>query len=161
VNYPVFERRSPNCDAAPVHERRGVIFHHSELEFEATIAWMLRPESKVSYHCLIGADGARCTLVPDAAIAWHAGASHFLGRSRCNDFMLGVAFPGDTDQTPLTAAQIASAIEWLAERWTDRGWDLGRMTDHRQVSPGRRRDLNPLEWERLRAAISARFAVGD
>jgi hypothetical protein len=29
--------------------------------------------------------------------------------------------------------------------------------DHRQVSPGRKIDLNPVEWERLRAAIEKRF----
>jgi len=161
VNFPAFERRSPNRDAAPPNERLGVLFHHSELDFEATIDRMLQPENKVSYHCLIGADGRRCTLVQDTEIAWHAGASHFLGRNRCNDFMLGVAFAGDTDQIPLTSSQIASALEWLAERWIDRRWTLERMTDHRQVSPGRKRDLNPIEWERLRTAISVRFTVGD
>jgi N-acetyl-anhydromuramoyl-L-alanine amidase len=157
VTFTVFERWSPNRDLAPLHESRGVLFHHSELDFEATIERMLRPESKVSYHCLIGPDGARCTLVRDTEIAWHAGASQFLGRSRCNDFMLGVAFAGDTYRAPLTSDQIASALEWLAERWLERRWSLDRMTDHRQVSPGRKQDLNPLEWERLQTAISARF----
>jgi N-acetyl-anhydromuramoyl-L-alanine amidase len=161
VNFPAFERWSPNCDLTPPNEQRGVLFHHSELDFAATIALMLRPESKVSYHCLIAPDGTRCTLVPDAAVAWHAGASHFLGRDRCNDFMLGVAFPGDTYQTPLTAAQIDSALDWLAPRWTARGWTLSHLADHRQASPGRKRDLNPVEWARLRAAIAVRFAVGD
>ncbi len=35
------------------------------------------------------------------------------------------------------------------------------MTDHRQVAPGRKDDLNPAEWERLRAAIAARFAFSE
>jgi len=134
-----------------------VLFHHTEMEFEETIAFMLRPESKVSYHGLIAADGRRCELVADGDIAWHAGASHFLGRTRCNDFLQGVAFAGDTYRAPLTDAQIASALEWLDRRWSSRGWTLERMTDHRQVAPGRKRDLNPPEWDRLRAAIAARF----
>ena len=60
----------------------------------------------------------------------------------------------------LTAAQLASALDWLAPRWSVRGWTLERMTDHRQVAPDRKRDLNPAEWGRLRAAIAARLATG-
>ena len=138
-----------------------MVFHHSELDFDAAIARMLQAESKVSYHCLIAPDGRRCTLVADEHVAWHAGASRFLGRNRCNDFLLGVAFAGDTDRAPLTGAQIDSALEWLARRWTARGWSPDRMTDHRQVAPDRKRDLNPDEWERLHAAIAAHFAARE
>ncbi len=151
------ERASPNRDPAR-HERLGVLFHHSELGFDATIELMLRRSSQVSYHCLVGLDGTRCQLVPDLEVAWHAGASRFLGRERCNDFMLGLAFSGDTYRAPLTDAQVASALEWLGLRWTRLGWTPERMTDHRQASPGRKRDLNPPEWERLALAIAARFA---
>lgn len=154
-----FSCLSPNCDATPVHERAGVLFHHSVKPFEATIAYMLRPESVVSYHCLIAPDGTRCTLVPDEKIAWHAGASFFLGRSRCNDFLLGVAFAGDTYREPLTSEQLASVLEWLAPRWGTHGWNLDRMTDHRQVSPARKDDLNPVEWQRLHDALHERFGL--
>jgi len=148
---------SPNRDAAPLHERLGVLFHHSVESFDDTIALMPRPASKVSYHVLIRFDGTRCTLVPDTQIAWHAGASCFLGRNRCNDFLLGVAFAGDTNRAPLTAAQLSSALEWLAVRWKQYRWTPERMTDHRQVSPGRKNDLHPAEWSRLHAAIVAYF----
>lgn len=154
-------RLSPNFDPAPRHEQRGVLFHHSVSGFEETIARMLQPESKVSYHALIAADGERCTLVRDEHIAWHAGASVFQGRTRCNDFLLGLAFAGDTYAAPLTSAQIESAIEWLTERWTTRGWTFDWMTDHRQVSPGRKDDLNPTEWERLRVAVTEAFGPAD
>jgi AmpD protein len=151
-----FERLSPNRDPA-AHDRLGALFHHSELGFAETIELMLRPESRVSYHCLVAPDGTRCALVPDSQVAWHAGASRFLGRERCNDFLLGIAFAGDTYLAPLTPAQIESALEWLGARWGPLGWDLGRITDHRQVAPGRKRDLNPAEWDRLLAAVSSRF----
>lgn len=156
VSYP-----SPNFDARPAHERLGVLFHHSVKSYAETIALMLRPESKVSYHVLVAPDGVRCTLVEEAHVAWHAGASEFQGRTRCNDFLLGVAFAGDTYAQPLTEAQLASALEWLAPRWRRYGWTLAQMTDHRQVSPGRKDDLNPVEWERLRNAIAAEFAPSD
>jgi len=157
MGFPEITRLSPNRDPAPPHEGLGVLFHHSVSSFDETIALMLRPASKVSYHCLIGLDGTRCTLVPDRQIAWHAGASTFLGRSRCNDFLLGVAFAGDTNLAPLTDAQVASALEWLDRRWTKQAWTTDRMTDHRQVSPGRKDDLHPAEWARLHAAIAKRF----
>jgi AmpD protein len=134
-----------------------VLFHHSAMPFADALARLLDPASKVSYHVLIGSDGARCTLVPDGYIAWHAGASSFLGRTRCNDFLLGLAFAGDTYAAPLTAAQLASALEWLATRWIRYGWTPERMTDHRQVSPGRKNDLAPAEWARLHAAITEKF----
>jgi AmpD protein len=155
--YPEIERLSPNRADAPPHERRGVVFHHSEISTEEAIALMLRPESKVSYHLIIAPDGTRCRLVPDQAVAWHAGVSSFRGRERCNDFLLGVSFGGDTARLPLTDDQLASALEWLAPRWALHGWTLDWMTDHRQVAPGRKRDLAPAEWERLRAAIARRF----
>lgn len=153
-----FSLPSPNFDAAPAHERLGVAFHHSVMPFDDTIARMLRPESKVSYHTLIASDGTRCTLVAEEHIAWHAGASRFLGRTRCNDFLLGLAFAGDTYAAPLTAEQVASALEWLAPRWPRYRWTIERMTDHRQIAPERKDDLNPAEWVRLRAAIAAKFS---
>ena len=155
--FPEFIRLSPNCDATVAHEQRGVVFHHSVISFEETIALMTDPARKVSYHCVIAADGTRCTLAPDHHVAWHAGASSFRGRAGCNAFLLGLSFAGDTYAAPLTDAQIASALEWLAPRWTRHGWTLDWMTDHRQVAPGRKDDLNPVEWTRLVSALKANF----
>lgn len=159
MRFPEISRPSPNHDATRQHERLGVMLHHSVMGFEETIAHMLRPESQVSYHCLIAADGTRCTLVADQHIAWHAGASSFLGRTRCNDFLLGLAFAGDTYREPLTPEQISSAIEWLEPRWRAHGWTLDRITDHRQAAPTRKDDLNPSEWERMRVGLHARFGA--
>jgi AmpD protein len=155
--YPEVDRLSPNRDHTPPHQQRGVVFHHSAISYEEAIALMTKAESRVSYHCLIAADGTRCTLVPDGQTAWHAGVSRFQGREGCNAFMFGVSFAGNTYKEPLTEAQIDSALEWLARRWRTNGWSLEWMTDHRQVAPERKDDLNPAEWERLRAAIAARF----
>jgi AmpD protein len=151
---------SPNFAAAPAHARLGVCFHHSVLDFDAALERLTDPASAVSYHCLIAPDGTRATLVADEHIAWHAGASTFLGRTRCNDFLLGVAFAGDTHAAPLTTEQIASVLEWLAPRWTAYGWTPACMTDHRSIAPGRKDDLAPTEWARLLAAIVGKFVNG-
>ena len=154
MTFPEIERLSPNYATAPMHEQLGVLFHHSVTAFEDTIAYMLNPTSEVSYHVLIANNGTRCTLVRDEHIAWHAGASVFRGRNRCNDFLLGLAFAGDTYAAPLTTAQIDSAREWLTTRWALRRWSIEWMTDHRQVSPGRKNDLNPAEWARVAEMIA-------
>ena len=152
-------RPSPNFSAAPAHERLGVCFHHSVLGFDATLTHMTQPESRVSYHVLIAPDGTRARLVADEHVAWHAGVSSFQGRPHCNAFLLGVAFAGDTRTKPLTDAQLASALDWLAPRWARHHWTPACMTDHRQVAPGRKDDLAPAEWARLLEAIVARFPV--
>lgn len=148
---------TPNFATEPAQERLGVCFHHTVLSFADTLAHMARPESRVSYHVVIAADGTRARLVADEHVAWHAGVSSFQGRDHCNAFLLSLSFAGDTHTAPLTDAQIASALEWLARRWTVNGWSLDWMTDHRQIAPGRKDDLAPAEWARLRAAIAARF----
>lgn len=149
---------SPNHSAAPAHERRGVCFHHTVKSFGETLAFMQTPESRVSYHTVIAADGTRSRLVADEHIAWHAGVSIFQGRKDPNAFLLGVAFAGDTYAAPLTEAQVASALDWLAPRWSANGWSSACMTDHRQIAPGRKDDLSPAEWTRLLARITQRFS---
>lgn len=160
MRFPEFDAPSPNFSAAPAHERRGVCFHHTVLDFAETLAFMGRWESRVSYHLVIALDGARARLVPEERVAWHAGVSSFHGREGCNAFLLGLAFAGDTRAAPLTEAQVESALEWLEARWLPLGWNLRWMTDHRQIAPGRKDDLAPPEWERLRTAIAARFDSG-
>jgi N-acetyl-anhydromuramoyl-L-alanine amidase len=150
---------SPNFAERPPHEQRGVCFHHTVMSFEETLAYMARAESRVSYHVVIARNGTRARLVEETAVAWHAGVSSFQGRENANAFLLGVAFAGDTYAMPLTEAQIASALEWLGQRWVAQGWQIAVMTDHRQIAPGRKDDLEPHEWKRLQAAIELQFGA--
>jgi N-acetyl-anhydromuramyl-L-alanine amidase AmpD len=151
-----FSRPTPNLTPG-LNAALGVVLHHSVMDFAPAIERLTDPASGVSYHAIIDRDGTRCLFAPDEAITHHAGVSTFHGRPGCNTFMLGLAFAGDTSQAPLTAAQIDSALAWLEARWTRHGWTIGWLTDHRQVSPGRKHDLHPPEWSRIQAAIAARF----
>src|ERR1700704_1166190 len=53
---------------------------------------------KVSSHFLIRRDGELIQYVPCELRAWHAGASSWGGRERCNDFSIGIELEGADDQ---------------------------------------------------------------
>lgn len=145
----------------------GVVFHHTCGTWEGDKAWIMDANNPgngiyASYHCVIHESGKRRKFAEDTSRCWHAGVSQWMGRKSCNDFMLGCAFSGDTYPNrkfgrTLTDNEIASAMEWLAPRI--KRWGIKRewITDHRQVSPGRKDDINPFEWARLKRAIDARF----
>ena len=61
-------------------------------------------EAPVSAHLLIRRDGRCIQYVPFGERAWHAGASSFAGRERCNEFSIGIELEG-TDDQPFEAAQ--------------------------------------------------------
>lgn len=136
----------------------GVVFHHSAGSFSGSLSWIKQSVSQVSYHVLIHPDGTRHNVVPLDRRAWHAGKSEFLGRSGCNDFMVGVAFSGDTNGRDLTDAEIASAVEFVRKHRQKYGWTIAEMTDHRTVSPGRKNDLSQSQWQRLHAALERGLA---
>ncbi|HZQ62283.1 MAG TPA: 1,6-anhydro-N-acetylmuramyl-L-alanine amidase AmpD, partial [Casimicrobiaceae bacterium] len=52
---------------------------------------------RVSAHFLIRRDGELVQFVACAARAWHAGASRWCGRERCNDFSVGIELEGADD----------------------------------------------------------------
>ena len=77
---------------------------------------------KVSAHFLIRRDGALIQFVGCFDRAWHAGASAWKGRERCNDFSVGIELEG-TDATPYAPAQytmLARLIRALRRRLPDR-----------------------------------------
>ena len=54
---------------------------------------------RVSAHFLIRRDGELLQFVSTHDRAWHAGASNFNGRERCNDFSIGIEMEGtDSDE---------------------------------------------------------------
>jgi N-acetyl-anhydromuramoyl-L-alanine amidase len=114
---------SPNCDERPPACRvELLVIHYISLPpgkfgggaiedfftnrldpgahpFFATIAGL-----KASAHFLVRRDGSVIQFVPCTKRAWHAGESSWKGRSRCNDFSIGIEVEGD-EEVPFTAAQ--------------------------------------------------------
>jgi AmpD protein len=108
----------------------------------ATIA-----DRRVSAHFFIRRDGRLVQFVSCAARAWHAGASCWRGRERCNDFSLGVELEGD-DCSAYADAQYATLnalIVALRERFP-----LAACAGHGDIAPGRKTDPGPhFDWTRI------------
>jgi N-acetyl-anhydromuramoyl-L-alanine amidase len=145
---------TPNKSTRKI-EPEGVVLHHSYGNYKGGVSWILDDVSNVSYHVLIAEDGERTVFAKDNERAWHAGTSNFNGRYSCNDFMLGVAFSGDTEKRELTDAEIASAVEYLLPRFEKWGWpkDLSTITTHREVAPTRKVDVDIRAEEAIMKAL--------
>jgi AmpD protein len=102
---------------------------------------------EVSAHFLIRRAGDLIQYVPCELRAWHAGASSWQGRERCNDFSVGIELEG-TDELPFTEAQYATLADLLDALFAR----YGRLplTGHSDVAPGRKTDPGPcFDWSRL------------
>jgi len=114
--------------------------------YYATVA-----KAKVSAHFLIRRDGALIQFVPCAKRAWHAGASSWQGRARCNDFSIGVELEG-ADDVPYGDAQYAMFAR-LAQALRRR-YPIAEVAGHSDVAPGRKTDPGPaFDWGRFRRLI--------
>jgi AmpD protein len=108
---------------------------------------------QVSAHFLVRRDGGLVQFVPTQRRAWHAGASAWRGRERCNDFSVGVELEG-LDDAPFAEAQYG-ALAGLS-RALRRRLPLRELAAHSDVAPGRKTDPGPgFDWPRFLAALAA------
>jgi AmpD protein len=110
---------------------------------------------RVSSHLLIGREGALTQYVPFHLRAWHAGESVWCGRTRCNDFSVGIELEGaDTiAYEPVQYRQLAVVILALCEAYPT----LSRheVVGHHDIAPGRKSDPGPaFDWQRLRSMLA-------
>lgn len=104
---------------------------------------------RVSSHFLIRRDGELVQFVPVVRRAWHAGASCWRGRSRCNDFSVGIELEG-TDEAPFADVQYATLVPLL------KGLCLRDIAAHSDIAPGRKSDPGRgFEWARVLRALAA------
>jgi len=107
-------------------------------------------EMKVSAHALIRRDGEVIQYVPFHDRAWHAGLSEFNGRSRCNDFSIGIEMEG-SDQTCYTAYQYAALAQLVKSLWVAYpSLKRHQVVGHNEIAPGRKTDPGPyFQWDAL------------
>jgi AmpD protein len=110
---------------------------------------------KVSTHLLIRRDAELVQYVAFHQRAWHAGASTYCGRERCNDFSIGIELEG-TDTSAYEPAQyraLAAAIQALWNAYPS--LPRAAVTGHSDIAPGRKTDPGPVfDWARLHALLT-------
>lgn len=164
---------SPNCDARPAGMAVDLLVVHGISlppgEFggdaiEALFCNRLDPDAhpyfaaiaglRVSAHLLIRRDGRLQQFVRFEDRAWHAGESAFRGRTRCNDFAVGIELEG-TDDCPYEAIQyqrLAVTARLLMARFP--GIAADRIVGHSDIAPQRKTDPGPaFDWPRLRSLL--------
>jgi AmpD protein len=165
---------SPNWDERPAGERVSLIVIHAISlppgEFggpgiEALFTNRLDPAGhpyyaqvhhlRVSAHFLIRRDGEVVQFVACDKRAWHAGASSWRGRPRCNDFSIGIELEG-CDDRPFDPIQYP--ILGHLVRVVRRAYPQAEIAGHCDVAPGRKTDPGPcFDW----ALLHRLLAVGN
>ena len=109
---------------------------------------------RVSAHLLIRRDGELVQFVPFLARAWHAGVSSCEGRTRVNDFSIGIELEG-ADSVPFADIQyqvlaaVTRSIIQAYPRITPQ-----RIYGHSDIAPGRKTDPGPsFDWSRYRQSL--------
>lgn len=164
---------SPNCDERPAGSELSLVVLHSislppgryggdaiERLFTNRLDPSVHPYFReiasltVSAHFLVRRDGALVQFVPVSRRAWHAGASTWRARPRCNDCSVGIELEG-TDSALFDARQYRT-LERLI-RALRRALPLRDIAAHSDVAPGRKTDPGArFDWARLLSSLAAR-----
>lgn len=144
------KRPSPNQSSRKGH-LPGVVILHGDAgkSDEGTVSWIESETSKVSYHYLIGRDGAVYEFVPESEKAWHAGKSFLDGYTvagSVNPVSIGVSFANDGEES-YRALQYKVGGELVADICRRHGIPAHLILGHCDVSPGRKTDPWPhFDW---------------
>ena len=102
---------------------------------------------KVSSHFFIRRDGELIQFVPCNQRAWHAGASSWQGRERCNDFSVGIELEG-SDADAFETVQYDVLNRLLAA--LEETYPISDVVGHSDIAPGRKTDPGPyFDWSRI------------
>jgi len=164
---------SPNCDERPPGEAVTLLVIHSISlppgeyggdAIERLFTNRLDPGAhpsfgalrglRVSAHFLVRRSGDVQQFVPVQSRAWHAGESSWRGRSRCNDFSVGVELEG-TDDSNFADAQYRSLAS-LARRLIAL-LPIHDIAAHSDIAPQRKSDPGTqFDWLRFVADLARR-----
>jgi AmpD protein len=162
---------SPNCDARPAQAAVTLLVVHSislppgrfggdaiERLFTNRLDPAAHPDFaapaalRVSAHFLIRRDGELIQFVPVGQRAWHAGASRWRARPRCNDFSIGVELEG-ADGIAYEDAQYAALARLIAALRA--ALPLRDVAAHSDIAPQRKTDPGAsFDWPRLLGALA-------
>jgi len=127
----------------------------NSMDFECHPFYQTISGLTVSAHLLIRRDGEVIQFVPFHLRAWHAGQSALGGRTRVNDFSIGIELEG-SDYWPFEEAQYEALIS--VTRALRRAYPEitnERIAGHAEIAPDRKTDPGPyFNWERYREALA-------
>jgi len=109
---------------------------------------------QVSSHIVIKRDGTITQYVPFNQRAWHAGTSKYQGRSKCNDFSIGIELEGCVSQpySDIQYTQLAALIQCLIQTYPK--LSQKHITGHSDIAPQRKTDPGEFfDWEKLHQLI--------
>jgi N-acetyl-anhydromuramoyl-L-alanine amidase len=163
VPSPNFDERPPGCEvnllvihniSLPPDEFGGdgiLELFTNRLDPEDHPYYRSIGELKVSAHFLIRRSGEIIQFVSCENRAWHAGESCWQGRSRCNDYSIGIELEG-SDSVPFADVQYI-ALGALTRALQQR-YPIVEIAGHSDVAPGRKTDPGPcFDWGRYRALL--------
>jgi len=110
---------------------------------------------QVSSHFFVRREGATIQFVSCDQRAWHAGASCWRGRERCNDWSVGIELEGLEGGRfePAQYRALARLLRALARRYP-----IGEVVGHEHVAPGRKRDPGQrFDWRGLARQLDSRI----
>lgn len=165
---------SPHCDTRPTDVSLDMIVIHNislppaqfggraveqffcgELDSSAHPYFETIAALRVSSHLFIKRSGEIIQFVPFHLRAWHAGESSFAGRTRCNDFSVGIELEG-TDDLPFEAKQyetLAGIIRALLLAYPHITPE--RIVGHSDIAPLRKTDPGPaFDWNHLKGMLA-------
>ncbi|MGR8940423.1 MAG: 1,6-anhydro-N-acetylmuramyl-L-alanine amidase AmpD [Gammaproteobacteria bacterium] len=111
---------------------------------------------KVSAHLLIKRCGEITQYVPFDKCAWHAGASSYRGRARCNDFSIGIELEGveTIAYTEAQYRQLAKVIKSLLAHYPT--LSRQQIAGHCDIAPERKTDPGAsFDWKKLQQLLDA------
>ena len=109
---------------------------------------------RVSAHLFVSRRGALTQFVPFDRRAWHAGLSHWRGRTGCNDFAIGIELEG-TDDSGYTNSQYAALGRILDALFACYPrLDRSTVVGHNEIAPERKTDPGPrFDWRRVQHGL--------
>ena len=126
-------------------------FFTGELDSSQHPYFLSIADLRVSAHLYIKRTGQVIQFVPLNKRAWHAGVSEFEGRTRCNDFSIGIELQG-TDSLPYTCEQyetlnkVSKQIQTIYPKIL-----MGNIVGHCDIAPGRKTDPgSSFDWSRYK-----------
>ena len=117
---------------------------------------------RVSAHLFVSRRGAVTQFVSFDRRAWHAGVSHWRGRTGCNDFSVGIELEG-TDDSGYTNRQygvLAGILDTLIARYPR--IDRSAVVGHSEIASGRKTDPGPhFDWPRIHDGLFQSLQPGS